>query len=427
MKKIGFGLALCVLLLQGSGVTWAQEKTEPTPTTASPSTELISDKEAEIKALDEKIKTLRTSSATTAAEAELIAKQIERLKAQLDKAHLELNETTSALTDMKAEQSKTEAKVASLTTAQEERQKELYELVRRLYQSEQTSWLTMWMSSGSLSSMLAERSVYEELQQRTLATLQKLQTESEELKQHQAALNEQQQQLHSAQVILAAQQAEVAEQKAEQNSFLQRKRTEQASYEQSLRAAEAARAEIEAHVFTLKSAKVSVSLNSANDMARYASKLTGVRPALLLAVLKTESGVGSNIGSGTYLEDMPPSQREAFVRITKTLSLDPATTPISRGTSYGWGGAMGPGQFMPTTWEGIEGRLTTLVGHTPNPYDLADAFVATALFLADRGATKPEGEYEAVNRYIAGPNWQRFSWYGDRVLAVAKEYEKELS
>jgi len=61
----------------------------------------------------------------------------------------------------------------------------------------------------------------------------------------------------------------------------------------------------------------------------------------------------------------------------------------------------------------------------PNPYELTDAFVATALFLADRGATDRAKEYEAVNRYLAGPNWQRFTWYGDRVLAVAKEYEKE--
>jgi hypothetical protein len=30
-----------------------------------------------------------------------------------------------------------------------------------------------------------------------------------------------------------------------------------------------------------------------------------------------------------------------------------------------------------------------------------------------------------VNRYLAGPNWQYFTWYGDRVLTVAKEYEKE--
>ena len=86
---------------------------------------------------------------------------------------------------------------------------------------------------------------------------------------------------------------------------------------------------------------------------------------------------------------------------------------------------MGPGQFMPQTWETIESRVSALVGKPlANPYDLTDAFVATSIFLADRGATDPAKEYEAVNRYLAGPNWQRFTWYGDRVMAVAKEYEK---
>ena len=87
---------------------------------------------------------------------------------------------------------------------------------------------------------------------------------------------------------------------------------------------------------------------------------------------------------------------------------------------------MGPGQFMPATWETIEGRVAALSGKAQaNPYELTDAFVATAIFLADRGATSQSQEYEAVHRYLAGPNWQRFTWYGDRVLAVAREYEKE--
>ncbi|MEK7556796.1 MAG: hypothetical protein AAB538_02350, partial [Patescibacteria group bacterium] len=98
-----------------------------------------------------------------------------------------------------------------------------------------------------------------------------------------------------------------------------------------------------------------------------------------------------------------------------------------RPCGYGWGGAMGPAQIMPETWERIEGRVSSLMGKpAPNPYELTDAFVATALLLADKGAGNPAQEYEAVNRYLAGPNWQRFTWYGDRVLAVAKEYEKEI-
>lgn len=84
---------------------------------------------------------------------------------------------------------------------------------------------------------------------------------------------------------------------------------------------------------------------------------------------------------------------------------------------------MGPGQIMPGTWERVEPTVARLMGkNTPSPFELSDAFVATAAILQGAGAASGN-EVEAVNRYFAGPNWQRFTWYGDRVLAVAKEYE----
>lgn len=84
---------------------------------------------------------------------------------------------------------------------------------------------------------------------------------------------------------------------------------------------------------------------------------------------------------------------------------------------------MGPGQIMPGTWERVESTVGRLTGKSqPSPFDLGDAFVATAVILQGAGAASGN-EVEAVNRYFAGPNWQRFTWYGDRVLAVAREYE----
>ena len=84
---------------------------------------------------------------------------------------------------------------------------------------------------------------------------------------------------------------------------------------------------------------------------------------------------------------------------------------------------MGPGQIMPGIWESIESEISNLTGNSlPSPYSLQDAFVGTAVILRNSGAAAGN-EYQAVNRYFAGGNWQRFTWYGDRVLAVAKEYE----
>jgi membrane-bound lytic murein transglycosylase B len=228
--------------------------------------------------------------------------------------------------------------------------------------------------------------------------------------------------------LLSRQNEDLAAQRAEQNKFLSAKEEEKIQYERRIIEARQAREEIEQDIFSLKGSGIKVSLTDANDMARFASSLTGVRAALILAVLKVESNIGKSVGTGSFPDDMHPASREPFLRLTATLGIDPYTTAVAARPKNlkGWGGAMGPAQIMPQTWEGMSPRLAKLMGKAvPNPFELSDAMVATAVFLADRGATSAGGEREAVLRYIAGPNWQYYSWYGDRVLAVAAEYAKE--
>ena len=206
---------------------------------------------------------------------------------------------------------------------------------------------------------------------------------------------------------------------------LSRTVTEVARVESLLTEALEAREEIQQEIFVLKNTGVRLSLKEAENFARHAGSLTGVRPALLLGVLKVESNIGTNVGSGRYPDDVHPNHREAFLRVTAKLGLDPLTTPVSaKPTSYaGWGCALGPGQILPGMWEAVEPDVSRLTQNPrPSPFDLFDAFAATAVILRNAGAAGGN-EGEAVNRYFAGPNWQRFTWYGDRVLAVAKEYE----
>lgn len=388
----------------------------------------IEEKQTQIAELEKKIQELRGKRDDTAAQADLIDSQLQVLTRQLEKAELELEQTQLNIHAVRNEQQATEEGIEYLREEVASLREQLANLLRLLYEREQQSYIHIFFSTGSLSSVLAERDIYETLQERTVQMVSRLREQEEELQQRQAELEQQEQDLGSLHELLEAQQHELGVARQEQNNFLQAKREEQLEYENLLAEAKQARQEIEQQIFTLKNAGIEISLNDAFDKARFASKLTGVRPALLLAVLKVETNVGEKLGSGKFPDDMHPASRDAFLRVTKKLGLDPNTAPISaRPTAYqGWGGAMGPAQIMPDTWERIEGRIASLMGKPlPNPYELTDAIVATGIFLADRGATDPAKEYEAVNRYLAGPNWQRFTWYGDRVLAVAKEYEKE--
>lgn len=400
----------------------------PTPETEQTSTDAIAAKQTEIAELNKKIEELSRQKDTTTHEASLIAAQVQRIKQQLEKAQLEITQTRRSIQDVAQQRTSTEQTVESLKNDLKDKREQLRSLIRLLYQREQVSLVAILLDQQSLSQALTERAAVEEIQDRSIATVKDLQAKETELRARQAELEQQQQDLQEFQQLLAAQEADLDARHDEQATFLSTKRSEQAKYEQRLKEAQDARQEIEQGLFQLKSSGVKLSLTEATDIARYASQLTGVRAAVLLAVLKVESNVGSNIGNGQFPDDMQPASREAFLRITAKLGLDPRTAPISaRPRNYsGWGGAVGPAQIMPQTWETIEGRLSQLLKKPlPNPYELTDAFVATAIFLADRGATRPEGEQEAVGRYLAGPNWQRFTWYNDRVFAVAREYEKE--
>lgn len=388
----------------------------------------ISSKEEQIKQLEAQIKELRGKRDSTAADAQIIAAQVERLSAEVAKAELELKQTNASITATQEKRSETEADIDTLEIDISTKKQQLRALVRSLYEREQESFIRIFFDTLSLSDVLAQHAAYEELQDRTIKLIGGMKEQLGSLETKEKELEEQHLNLQTLEATLATQQEEIATQKKEQQQFLQTKKEQQLEYERKISEVEAAKEEIKKQTFTLKSAGVELSLNNAFDMAKFAGKLTGVRPALLLAVLKAESNLGANVGSGQYPDDMHPQSRDAFVRITKKLNLDPTKAPVSRRprSGKGWGGAMGPAQIMPATWEGIEPRLSQLLNKAvPNPYELTDAFVATAIFLSDRGATARAQEYEAVNKYIAGPYWQYHTWYGDRVLAIAAEYEKE--
>jgi len=150
------------------------------------------------------------------------------------------------------------------------------------------------------------------------------------------------------------------------------------------------------------------------------------------------------VGTGNWLADMyqcyvrlgKPSRAEAekaaFFQIVAKLGLDPNTVKVSREPNYGCGGALGPAQFLPTTWLGYEDEVSRLTGHNPaNPWNIEDAFMASALKLAKSGATSKDktGETRAAKAYISGKSSCTSSicnYYANAVLRKAAEIEKNL-
>lgn len=202
------------------------------------------------------------------------------------------------------------------------------------------------------------------------------------------------------------------------------------------------------------------------NIAKTVGPKVGVRPAYVLGIISQESALGRNVGrcfitnektgggtftsSGTgyrqpngayyskgglveriihYKRDLAP-----FIALTKQLGYDYAKVPVScwipdcvsggyhakrssitisangnincpKGYyAFGFGGAMGPAQFIPSTWNLVKSKVSKYTGHAvPNPWNFEDALTASAVYLHDLGArANGNGEYTAASRYYGG-------------------------
>ena len=133
----------------------------------------------------------------------------------------------------------------------------------------------------------------------------------------------------------------------------------------------------------------------------------GVDPAFLLAIITQESNLGANVGQ-CYLKDPdtgagvgkntgvpfsnvmnPTRDVPPFLSITGDFSFNAYQTAVSCpiAGAGGYGGAMGPAQFIPSTWELFASRLKNILGYEANPWSAQDAFMASGMYLSDLGAT----------------------------------------
>ena len=157
-----------------------------------------------------------------------------------------------------------------------------------------------------------------------------------------------------------------------------------------------------------------------------------MRVAFILGIFATESGKGAdgtfggNVGqclltnspnkgdgkgknTGTFFSQVMKGSRDVdpFLEITQKLGLNSFNQPVSCPQYGGYGGGMGPAQFIASTWKGMEATILRATGRaTANPWDPADAFMASALYLRDLGANTQDwtNERTAACRYNSGKN-----------------------
>jgi membrane-bound lytic murein transglycosylase B len=259
------------------------------------------------------------------------------------------------------------------------------------------------------------------------------------------ALDDKRNQEADTKAEMEAQKVKVQQDEAEKQRLITINKTKEQTYAQVIAAQQAKAAQIRAKLFKLAGGAVAIPFGTALTYAQAVSVKTGVDPAFLLAVITHESNLGANVGK-CYLSDLSSgagvnvdtgkvwtnvmkASRDIppFIGITKYLGIDPLKTVVSCPIgSSGYGGAMGPAQFIPSTWNLFADRLQADLGHFANPWNPEDAFMASATYLSDLGAvgTSYSAQIRAACKYY-GTGGSTCA-YGRNVMTLKASIQSDI-
>lgn len=377
----------------------------------------------EIKYYQQEIEYLQQEKRSLTQEIRYLDSQIKKIQLELKAISLEMDSLEERIADTK--------KAISVTANKIDKSRDILGvLIRYYYQLRQRNFVEILLTGAKISDYFEQVVAMSKLQGRINEELESLNNLRETLKQQKQSLENNLEEKSSLFSLTKIKESQLKDLKQEKNEVLAVKKQQETIYQSKLQEKQKTAAEIRAQIYQLAGGG-EIPFGEALQYAEFAGNMTDVRPALLLAILDYESKIGKNVGNCSYKKAMKPSEMPIFEKITRELGLDPNKMPVSCKPWYGWGGAMGPAQFLPSTWLRYKDEIAKLTGdYPPSPWNIRDAFVAAALYLKNVGADKKtyQAEWKAAMIYFAGNNWQKPSlrFYGDDVMALAQKYQGDI-
>jgi len=361
--------------------------------------------------------------------------QISELNAKIAKLNLQIQATTLTITELDQEIASTQSQITVTQADVEEKQAAMGTLLQTLYESDQTSLIETFLKNPELSDFWNDTQSLALLQDNLRVQVQQITDLQTQLQGQEQEFVASKSDAASAAQYQQAQAAEVAGTKTQKTQLLTATKGQESKYQALLAVTQASAAQIRNRIFQLLGGG-QLSFEDAYQYAKLASGATGIDPSFILAILDRESALGQNVGQCNYKTAMSPSNIPTFLQITSQLNLDPDTMMVSCANADGaYGGAMGPAQFEPSTWELYASAVSGVTGdNPPSPWNNADAFAATALYLKD-GMTGCEGVYSALidqerctaAKYYAGSRWKNYLWtYGEAVVERAEGFAADI-
>lgn len=415
--------------------------------------------EKELQSVERQILTQQRLVEDKQAERQSLERDISLIEGQITKAQLGIQARSIAIEQLSDQIGEKEVVLQILAERLDRQENSLADLVRKSAEMEDFSLIEVLLSKKSFSSFFSEYEQYAAVKEALNESLTALHEIKQDTHEQKSVLSTKQETEAEMKRIQELEKSLIEGKEAEKEKILTTTKGQEAEYQRLLKAQQQTAAQLRNALFNLLGGGGGISLPQAIELAKYASDKTGVDASMILAILEQETNLGSNLGSCAY-NDMrgdrpvmhPDRDQPVFLAISQILGFDARSRSVScpivsGGQRIGWGGAMGPSQFIPSTWAVYGGIVNTGSGYAysenadairringtgapANPFNNQDAFIATALLLRDNGANGTfAGDRLAALRYYAGwggANNPANAFYGDQVMNRKAKFEGQI-
>lgn len=414
---------------------------------------------AELEQTEKDIAKWQEILSNTKANTKSLQQEADVLNAKIQQAKALIKKKNIAISQLEQDIAKKNSRIKTLEEKIVSGHESLSQIIRKTNEIDEFSLPEVMLGNKNISDFFSDIDTFQSVNRSLADLFLEIRATKDLTEKEKSLLDKQKNKETDTRAAAEVEKKQVEKNEAEKAYLIKVNKTQEKTYEQVLAERQKKAAQIRAALFSLRDS-AAIPFGDALKYAEEAGKKLGVRPAFLLAILTQESNLGQNVGSclvsnietgdgagknsGTLFEKVMKSPRDTvpFKAITDRLGKNWQTTPVScpPGVKYvstrGYGGGMGPSQFIPSTWELFKdkvGRNLGIAGNETNPWNAQHAFMATAIYMSELGAdsTSYTAEKNAACRYYSGnpcsasrrpPNL----FYGESVMKIAQNIQTTM-